>query len=133
MKFYTQVARIGNNICYRGYEDGKRVSYREPFGPTFYLSSKKPSTEWSTLDGKPMDPMTFESMKEATDFVKRYEDVDEIQVMGNTNYAAQYIQKHFPTKIDYDPKLLKIANFDIEVESVVGDMIEILHHPPKAE
>jgi len=22
---------------------------------------------------------------------------------------------------------------DIEVESVVGDMVEILHHPPKAE
>ena len=120
MKFYTQVARIGNNICYRGYDNGQRVSFREPFGPTFYLSSKKPTTEWSTLDGKPMDPMTFESMKEASDFVKRYEDVDEIQVMGNTNYAAQYIQKHFPHKIDYDPKLLKIANFDIEVESEEG-------------
>ena len=120
MKFYTQVARIGNNICYRGYEDGKRVSYREPFGPTFYVSSNKPNTEWTTLEGDPVDEMKFESMKDATEFIKRYDGIDQIKIHGNTNYAAQYIQSVFPDEIKYDINNIRVANIDIEVESDQG-------------
>ena len=120
MKFYTQVARIGNNICYRGYENGQRVSYREPFGPTFYISSKKPQTEWTTIEGNPVDEMKFESMKEASDFIKRYDGMDQIKIHGNTNYAAQYIQSVFPNEIKHDLSSIRIANFDIEVESDQG-------------
>ena len=120
MKFYTQVARIGNNICYRGYENGERVSYREPFGPTFYISSQKPTTEWTTIEGEPVDEMKFETMKEATDFIKRYDGIDQIKIYGNTNYAAQYIQSVFPNEIKHDLSSVRIANFDIEVESDQG-------------
>ena len=120
MKFYTQVARIGNNICYRGYEDGKRVSYREPFGPTFYVSSNKPNTEWTTLEGDPVDEMKFESMKDASEFIKRYDGIDQIKIHGNTNYAAQYIQSVFPDEIKYDINNVRVANIDIEVESDQG-------------
>ena len=120
MKFYTQVARIGNNICYRGYEDGQRVSHREPFGPTFYISSQKDNTEWTTIEGDPVDEMKFESMKEATEFIKRYDGIDQIKIHGNTNYAAQYIQSIFPNEIEYDLGSVRVANFDIEVESDQG-------------
>ena len=34
MKFYTNVMVIGNDFLIRGYEDGKRVSYKEKFQPT---------------------------------------------------------------------------------------------------
>jgi hypothetical protein len=33
-KFYTSVERYGNYILHRGYENGKRFSYREEFSPT---------------------------------------------------------------------------------------------------
>ena len=39
-KFYTSVERFGNNILWRGYEDGKRFSYKVPFKPTLYLQTK---------------------------------------------------------------------------------------------
>ena len=128
MKFYTQVSRISNSICYRGYEDGERVTYRKPFKPTLYVTSKNPNAQWKTLEGRPVDPMQFDDMKEATQFLKRYEGVEHIQVQGNSNYAAQYIQEHFPHEIKYDPTLVKVANIDIEVASDDG-----FPEPEKAE
>ena len=128
MKFYTQVSRISNSICYRGYEDGERVTYRKPFKPTLFVTSKNPNAQWKTLEGRPVDPMQFDDMKEATQFLKKYEGVEHIQVQGNSNYAAQYIQEHFPHEIKYDPTLVKVANIDIEVASDDG-----FPEPEKAE
>lgn len=128
MKFYTQVSRISNSICYRGYENGERVTYRKPFKPTLYVTSKNPNAQWKTLEGRPVDPMQFDDMKEATQFLKKYEGVEHIQVQGNSNYAAQYIQEQFPHEIKYDPTLVKVANIDIEVASDDG-----FPEPEKAE
>ena len=128
MKFYTQVSRVSNTICYRGYEDGERVSYRETFKPTLYVTSKNPNAQWRTLEGRPVDPIKFDTMKESTQFLKRYEGVDHIQVQGNSNYAAQYIQEKFPKNITYDPTLVKVACIDIEVASDDG-----FPEPEKAE
>ena len=128
MKFYTQVSRISNSICYRGYENGERVTYRKPFKPTLYVTSKNPNAQWKTLEGRPVEPMQFDDMKEATQFLKKYEGVEHIQVQGNSNYAAQYIQEHFPHEIKYDPTLVKVANIDIEVASDDG-----FPEPEKAE
>jgi DNA polymerase elongation subunit (family B) len=128
LKFYTQVSRIANSICYRGYENGERVTYRKPFKPTLYVTSKNPNAQWKTLEGRPVDPMQFDDMKEATQFLKRYEGVEHIQVQGNSNYAAQYIQEHYPHEIKYDPTLVKVANIDIEVASDDG-----FPEPEKAE
>jgi DNA polymerase elongation subunit (family B) len=72
--------------------------------------------------------MQFDDMKEATQFLKRYEGVEHIQVQGNSNYAAQYIQEHYPHEIKYDPTLVKVANIDIEVASDDG-----FPEPEKAE
>jgi DNA polymerase elongation subunit (family B) len=72
--------------------------------------------------------MQFDDMKEATQFLKKYEGVEHIQVQGNSNYAAQYIQEHFPHEIKYDPTLVKVANIDIEVASDDG-----FPEPEKAE
>ena len=128
MKFYTQVSRISNSICYRGYENGERVTYRKPFKPTLYVTSKNPNAQWKTLEGRPVEPMQFDDMKEATQFLKKYEGVEHIQVQGNSNYAAQYIQEHYPHEIKYDPSLVKVANIDIEVASDDG-----FPEPEKAE
>jgi DNA polymerase elongation subunit (family B) len=64
--------------------------------------------------------MVFDSMSEATDFAKRYENVDSLEAHGNTNFAAQYIQKNYPKDIQYDSSVIKIANIDIEVASDDG-------------
>ena len=121
MSFYTCVNRYGNNMLYRGYDDqGKAVKARMPFEPTMYLVSQKATGEWKTLHGQPVEPIKLESMSEANDFVKKYKDIDNFQVHGNSNFTAQFLNHKHPGKIDYDSKLINVGNIDIEVQSDDG-------------
>ena len=120
MRFYTNVSRVGESVCYRGYKDGIREQFRDSFNPVMYLTSRKPTSEFKTLDGRPVDPIEFQSMKEATEFSRRYDYVDGLEAHGNNNFAAQYIQSKFPDTINFDPSLVLVANIDIEVASDDG-------------
>ena len=130
MDFYTNVSRYGNNLLVRGYQDGLPVKKKVSFMPTLYIPSKVggSSMSWSTLDNKKVEAVKFDSMKEATDFYKRYENVSNLTIYGNLNYPTQYIQEQFPNNIEFDRKLIRINNLDIEVESEEG-----FPEPEKAE
>ena len=69
-EFYTSVVHHGNKILYRGYENGKAVKRRLPFKPTLFMAGNK-NSGWTTLEGLPVDPIVFDSMSEAKDFVNR--------------------------------------------------------------
>lgn len=117
MKFYTSVERFGNNILYRGYENGRRFSKKVQFEPTFYMPAKDEITDFrSLLGGKPLKPKRFESMRDAKEFLERYKDVSGFDICGNTNYIAQFIQEKHPGKIEFDVSKINIAMFDIEVD-----------------
>ena len=121
MNFYTSINRYGNTLLYRGYsQDGKRVMRKINYSPTLYLQSKKKFTEWKGLDGIPVEPMEFSSMKEAGNFIRRYEGVDNFKIYGNTNYVIQYITKTWPLEIEWDRNKINITTLDIEVASDDG-------------
>ncbi len=117
--FYTSVVRFGNKLLYRGFENGQEVKHRIPFKPTLFMSGES-EEGWTTLDGIPMQPVIFESMTDAKDFNKRYENVSNFEIAGNTNYVAQFIAEEWPDRIEYDRSLIKTANIDIEVFSADG-------------
>jgi len=119
-KFYTSVVRYGDKLLYRGYdENGLATKSRIPFKPTLFMSGES-EEGWTTLDGIPMQPVIFESMSDAKDFNKRYENVSNFEIAGNTNYVAQFIAEEWPDRIEYDRSLIKTANIDIEVFSADG-------------
>ena len=113
--FYTHAFRHGKVIKYCGFEEGKKVSFTIPFKPTLYVTSKK-ETNWHALDGTPVDPVTFGSMSEATEFMKQYKDVPSFKIYGNTNYVAQYINTEFPGDIKWDRNLINVTSLDIETK-----------------
>jgi DNA polymerase elongation subunit (family B) len=118
-EFYTSVLRYGNNILYRGYKNGNAVKRRVPFKPTLFIKSDKGSG-WTTLDDVAVDPIQFDSMNEAKDFMKRYEGISNFNVYGNTNYTAQFVAETFPNDIPFDRSMVKVLNIDIEVQSDDG-------------
>ena len=120
MKFYTNVSRYGNNILLRGYENGNRVKQRIPFRPTLYVESSKATGQYKTLYGKSVEPMEFESMKDASDFVKQYDGVPNFNVYGQTNFVTQFISNHYPYEIKFDYDQINITTIDIEVASDQG-------------
>ena len=118
MKFYTHFSKLGNNILVRGYNNGKRFTDKIEYNPTLYLQSK--DGEYRTLDGQSIAAVSQGTMRDATEFMKRYEDVDNFKVYGSTNFPYVYINEAYPGKVDYDPQQIKIANIDIEVGSENG-------------
>ena len=113
--FYTSVIKYGNSILYRGYDEmGKRLSKRIKFKPTLYLQSKHKNTNWHALDGTPVEPMQFDSMKEARDFLSTYKDVPNFKVYGNDRFTASFVQSQFPNDIKFEPRNIDIGYFDIE-------------------
>jgi DNA polymerase elongation subunit (family B) len=120
MKFYTNVSRWGSHILYRGYNNGKRVTERVKFKPTMYLPSKHEKTIWTALDGTPVEPMKFDSMKDAKEFMAPYENLESFKIYGNTRYVAQFIQERFPDEIHFDRNVINVSTLDIEVMSNDG-------------
>lgn len=113
-EWYTSVHRIKNDIAVRGYRDGKRFQELVPkWQPTFYIQSNAP-TGWKTLDGKNVGHIQPGNMYECGAWIKKYADVDNFKIYGNTNYPAQYISDTWVDGIEYDLNLIKIFSLDIE-------------------
>ena len=120
-KFYTSVVRYGNNLLFRGYaENGKKLQTRVPFKPTLFVQSDKKQSGWTGIDGVNVEPMKFDSMKEATEFQKRYEDIPNFRIYGMNNYVSQFIAEAFPTPIQFNREWIDVCTIDIEVASDEG-------------
>ena len=120
MKFYTNVEQAGNRILVRGYEGGQAFEDKVMFNPTLYLPAKE-YTGWKTLEGKPVSPMKQQSISHARETVKKFVDYPGLEVCGNTRYLYQYIAEEHPEdRIEFDPKLIRVFNIDIETAAENG-------------
>jgi len=119
MKFYTSVNLYGNNILVRGINNGKTVADKIRFKPTLYVKSKSES-KYKSIYGENLEPIQFEDINEARDFVQRYKDVENFGIFGNTNFTYQYITETFPDDIEFDISQIKIWTLDIETSADNG-------------
>lgn len=118
-RFYTSVVRWGNSILYRGIKDGRRIKNKINFSPSLFISTNE-ETEWKNLDGNYLKKVDFQNMNEASDFIKKYEGVDNFNIFGNTSYIYSFIHQYFPNEIEFDKKNIYIDYIDIEVDSENG-------------
>ena len=112
MAFYTNVALRGNRVYMRGFDKGMRIKDVVPYKP--YLFVSKQNGNYKTLDGKSVDKIVFDSIKDAKEFIERYQDVSNMDIYGLTAFAYLYIYDTFKGDIDYDPKIVNIGTLDIE-------------------
>ena len=108
---------MGDDILYRGYENGEPVQYRERSKPVMYLvpdAQKKPS-KYKTLDGRKAYPKQFDGAREARDFIRQYENAAGLEVHGYERFLYQHVAQKFPKEVDYDMTKMKIYTIDIEV------------------
>jgi DNA polymerase elongation subunit (family B) len=118
-KYYTNVCVHSNHILFRGVTNGRRVKSKVKYSPTLFLQSNKQS-QWRSLFNEPLEPMTFETIREARDFVKRYEEVANFKIYGNTRYEYAFIADNFRGIVDWDISNLSVVFIDIEVGSENG-------------
>jgi DNA polymerase elongation subunit (family B) len=116
---YTNIRQFGNNIYYIGYEDGQRVQYKESITPTLYTKSPEP-TNYKSLSGDFVVPRSFNTVKEAKDFVKDYEYVTDFTVYGYEKFHYVYLADKFTEDIKFDTELIRKFYLDIETSTDYG-------------
>jgi DNA polymerase elongation subunit (family B) len=114
--FYTSVERFGNNILWRGYDNGRRFSRKVPFQPTLFVPTNNTTDYKSLIGEKYVEPKKFENMAAAKEFIEQFADVKNFEIYGNKNYVAQFIQEKYPLAINFDITQINIFSFDIEVD-----------------
>jgi DNA polymerase elongation subunit (family B) len=119
MRYYTNISIQGNNVLYRGVKNGRRVKEKIPYSPVLFLPSKK-ETGYKTLFGENLEPRSFETIRDAKDFVKRFSEVDNFKIYGNDKFEYSFIADEHKGIIDWDITHLSIALIDIEVGSENG-------------
>jgi len=118
-KIYTNIGIRGNNILYRGYENGKRVHEKVAFSPTLFVPTNK-KTIYKTLFGQHLEPFKPGSINDCRDFLDRYSDVDNFDIYGNTDYKYQFIAEEFCHELEYDIDKFNVAYIDIETKCEEG-------------
>ena len=112
MAFYTHVVSRGDKVYMRGFDKGIRIKEVVPYKP--YLFIQKQNGKYKTLDGKSVEKLPFDSIRDAKEFIDRYQDVSNMDIYGLTAFTYLYIFDHFKGDIDYDPKIVNIGTLDIE-------------------
>ena len=120
MRFYTSVIQYGNRLLVRGINKGRDVQERLEFRPTLWVPSKNPNAKHRSLMGQSLENIQFDSINDAKDYIKKYSDVDNFGIFGNTNFAYQYITEMFPGEIDFDIREIRTLSLDIETEAEYG-------------
>ena len=120
-RFYTNVEKRGSKI-YLKYADKatqKRGKVEVDFKPNLYVAGTANPVA-KNMRGEPLEMVSFDSMKEMSEFIDRYKGIDGYKMYGQRDSVFQFIAKYFPGKIDFDPSLIHGAIADIEVFS--GDV-----------
>jgi DNA polymerase elongation subunit (family B) len=118
MKFYTNFYSRGDTVYIRGYDNKRRILERIDYNPTLFIPSKTDDTDWKTVDGDPVQPVQQGSIKDARDFCRRYEGVDNFNIYGSTMYDYVCVHENFSS--DWDPEVVRTVTMDIEVGSEDG-------------
>lgn len=114
--YYTNVAVDRGKIKIRGWRNGRRFQDTVNYRPYLFLPSKKPdsTSKYRTLDDKVVEKIDFESISEARNFVKKYNDIGNFNIFGSTMWQYVYLYDKFKN-CQYDPTEISVVNFDIEV------------------
>jgi DNA polymerase elongation subunit (family B) len=120
MYFYTNAHAVGNNVLVRGYDNGKQFFKKILYSPTLYIPTKDLESQYKTLDNAPVEPKKFQTIRDAKQFVQRYQGVNNFDIYGNFRFTHTYLNEEFPGKVVFDKSLIRVANIDIEVKSDDG-------------
>ena len=116
--FYTSVIQRGNYLLVREIKDGKRVSQKIRWRPTFYGPTEKKSP-LRTLQGQRVAPIILESITEGRGFLERYKDQPHL-ISGFERYPFVYIAEQYPEYVTWDMNKILILTLDIEVACESG-------------
>ena len=120
MKFYTSVQQYGNRMLVRSFEEGQRRQYEVKYKPYLFVKDSSGKGEYKTVFGDQASKIKFDSIRDARDFMKKYEDVEGFDFFGMTTFTYPFINDRFPGEVKYDREYINVVSTDIETMSDGG-------------
>lgn len=108
----------GDELLVRYFDNGKRCEDRVPYVPRLFVPTKG-TGRFKSLTGIGLDSVSYKSIKEARQTIKRYEEHPNF-LHGTDRFQYQYMADYWPGNVEYDKDKLRIYTIDIEVESEYG-------------
>lgn len=130
-KFYTNIEVRGNNILYRGYEDGLPVQRKIEYRPHLFVKTTEETKYKVFNSGIPVKKRVFDSISDMKQFTEQYKDVPNFNIYGCSNIVRQFTGAMFPVEIVWDYTQTKIWFWDIETR--VGENSQGFPHPDRAD
>ena len=119
MAFYTNVSVFKNDILIRGVsDDGKRIKKKVPYKPYLFVPDHKGAGEYKSLQGKALGKVEFETIREAREFQRKYENVENFDIYGLGNFVYTYIYDNFPGDMQYDISNINLANIILKLDRI---------------
>lgn len=119
--YYTNVQVWGSKLLWRGKEDGKSVQRKLDYFPSLFVRSNT-KEDYRGIHGEYLKEIKPGDIRDAKDFIKKYEAVENFPIYGNTRFEYNYISDQHPydSHIDWNAEDIAVANIDIEVGSEDG-------------
>ena len=117
--FYTNIIQKGNTLLVRAIENGKRVSHKVNYKPTFYFPKKKKKVKFKTMTGIPVESIQLGSISEARDFLAQYKEQPGV-IYGMERYPYVWLSEQYDGYVDWNIDKILILTLDIEVASENG-------------
>ena len=114
MSFYTAVEQIGKKIYHKFVDDNgnQRKEVISNFPISLYVKTNTAKATTVSLMGDPLGAITFDNISEASDFIREYQDSQDI--FGQTSLVYQFLAHRYPNQISFDFSKIKILVIDIE-------------------
>ena len=118
MNFYKNVIEHRGKLLVRGIHEGKEYKEKIDYSPTLYAITQE-ETDFKTLKGQHLKPITFGNISKAREFKKSY-NTDNSPLYGMDRYQYQYIADEFPNDMEFSKEFIKIFTVDIECSAENG-------------
>lgn len=112
MSFYTYVNQFGSRIFHKYVEnDVTKMEVVKAYPISLYVKGKR-DNRYNGFKGEKLSKIEFTSIHDAQEFIKEYQNMQEIH--GQTNLLYQFISHTYPKDIQFDISKIKILGIDIE-------------------
>ena len=119
MDYYTNTFIQRGKMYVRGIQNGRQVKQIIDYKPYLFIPTTE-RTKYANIHGSPVGKIDFDSVDDAKEFQKKYENIDGMPIYGMSHFIYPFMYDAFPGEIKYDPSAISVVSLDIE--TVVGDV-----------
>lgn len=106
--WYTNIDVKGSKVMLRYVEDGVHKSQIVEYQPDLYIKTNDAANaDAMSMHDEPLERVCFDDAKQMRNFMETYKDINGFSIYGSDNIMNQFVSKHFPGDIKFDPAKIR--------------------------